>query len=144
MLARGRGGIINVASLGGYVPGPYQAAYYASKAYVLSLTEAMAAEHAGSGVRIAVLAPGPVDTRFHTAMGAESAPYRWMLPAARADKVAAATQRDFTLGRRVIVPGLLYMAGSLVLRVLPHLVSVPLMGKLLRPALQNGSKKSPA
>ena len=144
MLARGRGGIINVASLGGYVPGPYQAAYYASKAYVLSLTEAMAAEHAGSGVRIAVLAPGPVDTRFHAAMGAESARYRWILPAARADKVAAATRRNFVLGRRVIVPGLLYTAGSVALRVLPHLISVPLMAKFLRPALQTGSKKSPA
>ncbi|MDO9384083.1 MAG: SDR family NAD(P)-dependent oxidoreductase [Hyphomicrobiaceae bacterium] len=144
MLARGRGGIINVASLGGYVPGPYQAAYYASKAYVLSLTEAMAAEHAGSGVRIAALAPGPVETRFHAAMGAESAPYRWILPAARADKVAAATRRDFLLGRRVIVPGVLYTVGSLALRVLPHLISVPLMSKLLQPALQNGAKKTPA
>ena len=58
--ARGRGGILNVASLGGYVPGPYQAAYYASKAYLISLTEAVAYETRGEGVRIAVVAPGPV------------------------------------------------------------------------------------
>jgi short-subunit dehydrogenase len=62
MLGRARGGIVNVASLGGMVPGPYQAAYYASKAYVISLTEALAAENAGSGVRFSAVAPGPINT----------------------------------------------------------------------------------
>ena len=73
MRVRGRGGILNVASLGGYAPGPNQAAYYASKAYVLSLTEAIAAETAGEGVRVCALAPGPVNTMFHARMGAENA-----------------------------------------------------------------------
>ena len=73
MRTRGRGGILNVASLGGYAPGPNQGAYYASKAYVLSLTEAIAAETAGEGVRVCALAPGPVNTRFHARMGAEGA-----------------------------------------------------------------------
>jgi short-subunit dehydrogenase len=59
MRVRGRGGILNLASLGGYAPGPHQAAYYASKAYVLSLSEAVAAETAGEGVRVCALAPGP-------------------------------------------------------------------------------------
>ena len=62
MRMRGRGGILNLASLGGYAPGPYQAAYYASKAYVISLSEALAAETAGQGVRVCALAPGPVHT----------------------------------------------------------------------------------
>ena len=57
MLVRGRGGIINVASLGGFTPGPYQAAYYASKAYVISLTRALAHENRGMGVRFATVAP---------------------------------------------------------------------------------------
>lgn len=143
MVARARGGIINVASLGGYVPGPYQAAYYASRAYVISLTEAIAGEYAGRGVRIAVLAPGPMDTGFHVAMGAESAPYRWLFPGLNPDKVAAATRRDFMLGRRVIVPGLFYTLSVIALRVLPHPISVPLMAWLLRPRARL-EKKSPA
>ena len=98
MRVRGRGGILNVASLGGYTPGPYQAAYYASKAYVLSLTEAMAAETAGEGVRVCALAPGPVDTGFHARMGAEGAFYRYLLPPASAEAVARAGYRGFALG----------------------------------------------
>ena len=81
MRVRGRGGILNLASIGGYAPGPNQAAYYASKAYVLSLTEAIAAETAGEGVRVCALAPGPVNTRFHeTAWARENAFYRSFVP----------------------------------------------------------------
>lgn len=131
MLARGRGGIINMASLGGYIPGPHQAAYYASRAYVLSLTEAVAAEHAGAGVRIAVVAPGPVETRFHASMGADSAAYRRLFPSHDPDRLAASVWRQFVLGQRVIVPGL-YWPAAYALRVLPHRISVPIMGRLLR------------
>ncbi len=131
LTARRRGGIINVASLGGYVPGPHQAAYYASKAYVLSLTEALAAEHAGSGVRIAVAVPGPINTAFHADMGAEQSMYRWMIPAMSADAVARGIHRQFALGRRVIMPGLFapFFAGAL--KLIPHPISVPLMSWLL-------------
>lgn len=131
--ARGRGGILNVASLGGFVPGPYQAAYYASKAYVISLTEAVAAECAGSGVRVAVMAPGAVNTTFHERMGSERALYRVLLPAGDADRIAASTRRDFFLGRRLIVPGLINLMFAWVLRVTPHIITVPLMTWLLRP-----------
>ncbi len=133
MRARGRGGILNVASLGGFVPGPYQAAYYASKAYVISLTEAVAAECAGSGVRVAVLAPGPVETSFHQRMGSEGSLYRVLLPAATAAKVAASARRDFLLGRRLIVPGLLNLMFAWLLRVTPHTISIPFIAWLLRP-----------
>lgn len=132
-LARGRGGIINVASMGGYIPGPYQAAYYASKAYVISLTEALASECAGLGVRIAVVAPGPVETTFHASMRAESAIYRSVIPAASPEQIAASVWWQYRLGRRVIVPGILNPIGAYALRVLPHVLSVPLMGMLLKP-----------
>lgn len=144
MVARGRGGLLNVASLGGYVPGPYQAAYYASKAYVISLTEAIAAEHAGSGVRISVLAPGPVDTGFHARMGADRALYRWVLPSASAARVAASARRDFVLGRRVIVPSLLYLVGAALMRVMPHPISVPIVAWLLKPPAGSCLQKSSA
>ena len=132
MRARGRGGVLNVASLGGYVPGPNQAAYYASKAYVLSLTEAVAAETAGEGVRICALAPGPVNTKFHARMGAENALYRKLVPPASARSVARMGYLGFVLGLRVTVPGLLNPFLAVALRVLPHRIVIPIVGLLLR------------
>jgi short-subunit dehydrogenase len=139
MLARARGGILNVASLGGLVPGPYQAAYYASKAYLISLTEAVAHEARGRGVRIVAVAPGPVDTTFHRGMQAESALYRTMVPALGAEAVARSAYRGFLLGLTVIVPGVLPSLASVAVKLLPHAVSVPLVGALL--AVGNGAPR---
>jgi short-subunit dehydrogenase len=133
MRARARGGILNVASLGGYAPGPYQAAYYASKAFVISLTEAVAYETRGEGVRIAVVAPGPVETSFHRDMGADGALYRLLVPSSTPEGVARSAYRGFVAGRRVIVPGILATISAYVLRVLPHPIAVPLVGLLLDP-----------
>ena len=132
MLVRGRGGVLNVASLGGYLPGPHQAAYYASKAYVISLTEAVAAENRGQGVRIAVLAPGPIDTKFHQNMGAHGAYYAVLAGLMGADFVARRALRAFRWGQTVIIPGLAYRALSLVVRVLPHPILAPVTRWLLR------------
>jgi hypothetical protein len=131
MLARGRGGILNVASLGGLVPGPNQAAYYASKAYVVSLTEAVAHEISGRGVRVAAVAPGPVATGFHAAMGADGARYRVLVPAISPERVANSAFLGFAWGRTVIVPGLLPSAAALAVKVLPHALTVPIVGALL-------------
>lgn len=132
MLARGRGGILNVASLGGYLPGPHQAAYYASKAYVISLTEAVAAETRGRGVRVAVLAPGPVDTGFHRQMGAQSAYYAALAGWTSPDFVARRAFSGYRWGRTVIVPGLGFRGLALAVRWLPHPLVVPVTGWLLR------------
>jgi short-subunit dehydrogenase len=136
MRARGRGGILNVASLGGMTPGPYQAAYYASKAFVISLTEAVAYEVKGEGVRIAVVAPGPVETGFHAAMGADRAIYRALFPSSSPEQVAHSAYRGFMLGRRVIVPGVIGTVAALALRVVPHAFAVPLVGHLLFPGFK--------
>ena len=133
MRVRGRGGILNLASLGAYIPGPNQAAYYASKAYVLSLSEAVAAETAGEGVRICALAPGPVDTRFHARMGAENAIYRAVVPPASPAWVAQAGYLGFVLGWRVTVPGLINPFLALAMRVMPHRLVIPIVGFLLQP-----------
>ncbi|CAA2143765.1 SDR family oxidoreductase [Hyphomicrobium sp. ghe19] len=132
MLARQRGGVLNVASLGADVPGPNQAAYYASKSYVVSLTEAIASEYSGQGVRISALLPGPVNTAFHEEMGAEQSLYRWVLPSMSADRVARSAYRGFMFGNRVIVPGISNIFFYLALKVLPHTVTVPLVYWLLR------------
>lgn len=133
MCLRGRGGILNVASLGGYAPGPYQAAYYAAKAYVIALTRAVAQEVAGQGVRVSVLTPGPVETRFHARMGADSALYRTLIPAMSSPRVARAAVRGFRLGHATIMPGLLTAPLALAMRLLPDGVIVPLIGLLLAP-----------
>jgi short-subunit dehydrogenase len=132
MRQRGRGGVLNLASLGGYTPGPNQAAYYASKAYVISLTEAIAAEMAGEGVRVCVLAPGPVRTRWHDRAGAGNAVYRYLLPLSAA-AVARQGYLGYTLGLRVVVPGLVSPLLALALRIVPHPITVPIVRWLLKP-----------
>ena len=138
MRARGRGGILNLASLGGYAPGPYQAAYYASKAYVMSLSEALAAETAGEGVRVCVLAPGPVATPFHERMQGESGLYLRLLPVSNPDSVARAGYLAFALGWRVVVPGLVAPILALAMRLTPHRILVPIVGWLLKPRETDG------
>lgn len=133
MVERGSGSIINVGSLGGYVPGPNQAAYYASKAYVQSLSEALASELASRGVHVAVVAPGPVRTGIHATMHSESALYRLLLPEMSPERIAHSVYWAYRLRRRVIVPGLHYWLASWVVRVAPHWLTVPLMKWLLAP-----------
>jgi uncharacterized protein len=130
---RGRGGILNLASIGAYTPGRNQAAYYASKAYVLSLTEAIAAETAGEGVRVCALAPGPVNTAFHARMGAEDAFYRTFVLPASARFVANAGYLGFMLGLRVTIPGLINPFLAVAMRIMPHRILVPIVGWLLKP-----------
>jgi hypothetical protein len=110
--------------------------YYASKAYVLSFSEAIAAETAGEGVRITAVAPGPVDTRFHAKMGAEQSMYRYLVPPSSPQGIARAAYRGFTLGMRVVVPGFLNPFLALAMRILPHRIVIPIVGLLLK---QRGS-----
>lgn len=133
MRARGRGGVLNVASLGGYAPGPYQAAYYASKAYVISLTEAVARESSGLGARVAVFAPGPIQTRFHARMGAQNALYRWLVPAISPSMAAGSAVRWFEWGRTVITPGMMGPLLAFALRLTPHPILLRIVGWLLKP-----------
>jgi uncharacterized protein len=133
MVARGSGGILNIASLGGLTPGPFQAAYYASKAYVISLTQALASECRGQGVRIAVVAPGPVETAFHAGMGAETSYYRRFMWAPTADFVARVAYRGFRWGRTTIIPGMTWTALGVVMRLAPPAIVVPVVKWLLRP-----------
>jgi short-subunit dehydrogenase len=108
MLARGRGGVLNVASVAAYLPGPGMAVYYASKAYVLSLSESLRAEVKGRGVGVTCLCPGPVETRFlsralggRMAAAARSGPFH-----VAAAEVARQGWLGFRAGRRIVVPGL--------------------------------------
>jgi short-subunit dehydrogenase len=132
MLARGEGGIMNVASLGGLVPGPNQAAYYASKAYVVSVTRAVATENAGRGVRLMALAPGPVNTGFHRAMGADLSFYRQLVIALSPEQTARAAYCGYVLGLHLVVPGVTAKLLQIALWIIPHALMLPLVGWLLR------------
>jgi short-subunit dehydrogenase len=132
MLERGRGGVINIASLGGLIPGPNQAAYYASKAYVISLTRAVATEIAGRGVRMLAVAPGPVNTGFHQAMGAELSFYRQLMFALSPAQTARSAYRAYWLGMRLMVPGISGKLLQVAVSFIPHALLLPLIGWLLR------------
>ena len=132
MLARTRGGVLNIASLGGLLPGPYQAAYYASKAYVISLTEALAYENAGRGVRISAAVPGPVATRFHAKMGVTSAPYLFLHTQPSPERVARIIYSGFMGRRLLIAPGLLPTFNFAFVGFIPHFLLVPFVGWFLK------------
>jgi short-subunit dehydrogenase len=132
MLARARGGVLNIASLGGLLPGPYQAAYYASKAYVVSLTEALAYENVGRGVRISAAVPGPVATRFHEKMGAANAHYLSLQTVPGPDRVAELIYSGFMGRRTLIAPGVLPTFNAVAARFMPHFLLVPFIGWFLK------------
>jgi short-subunit dehydrogenase len=118
-LARHRGGILNVGSMAGYLPGPGMAVYYASKAYVLSFTEALHSELKPCGIKVAVLCPGPVSTEFGARAGVKSG----MAPnimTKSADYVAEAGYRGLMRGRRTIVPGTVNRLLTVVIRLVPR------------------------
>ena len=132
MLRRGRGGFLNLGSLGGLFPGPYQAAYYASKAYVVSLTEALAFENAGRGVLISAAVPGPVATQFHQRMGTKNAYYVRLLSVMTPARAARIIVSGFMGRRTLIVPGLIPSFNSFAVRLIPHAVLVPFIGWFLK------------
>src|SRR5690242_2935956 len=104
-LARQKGGLLNVASVAGFLPGPRMAVYYASKAFVVSFTEALHREYAARGIRVAVLCPGPVPTEFQERAGIHGEAREGLLTRS-AEEVAREGYRGLMAGRRRIVPGL--------------------------------------
>ncbi|HET8653908.1 MAG TPA: SDR family oxidoreductase [Longimicrobiaceae bacterium] len=118
MLARRRGGILNVGSTAGFQPGPYMAVYYATKAYVLSFTEGLAGELAGTGVTATCLAPGTTRTGFSRAAGMEGS--NLFRPGTMgAAEVARAGHRGFRAGRALVVPGILHRTVAALSRAAP-------------------------
>jgi short-subunit dehydrogenase len=121
MVARRRGGILNVASTAGFSPGPLQAVYYASKAFVRTFSEALTEELRSTGVRVTALCPGPVDTGFAARAGLRDS---WLmrLPMIKvpARQVAATGWSGLAAGRAVVVPGLPMQVAMQGLRITPR------------------------
>jgi len=118
-LIRHRGGILNVASLAGFLPGPGMAVYYASKAYVLSFSEALRQELAPHGVRVTTLCPGSVPTEFQARAGIKPGLEHQMLDIPAAD-IAEAGYRGLMANKRVVLPGLGTRVIPLLLRLFPR------------------------
>jgi short-subunit dehydrogenase len=118
-LIRRRGGLLNVASLAGFMPGPGMAVYYASKAYVLSFTEALHRELASQGVRVTALCPGPVPTEFQGRAGIADDQFPAFL-ARSAGRVAEEGYTGLMQGRRVIIPGMTNKLAAFLPRFLPR------------------------
>lgn len=130
MLRRGSGRILNIGSTGSFAPGPFDAVYCASKAFVLSFTEALAEELEGTGVTATALCPGPTATEFAERAGMTGTPlFRGRV--ARAAEVAAIGYRAMMRGRRVVVPGLGNMLLTFSVRLSPRTMVASIGRKML-------------
>jgi uncharacterized protein len=118
-LIRHRGGILNVGSIAGFLPGPGMAVYYASKAYVLSFSEALRRELAPFGVRVTVLCPGPVPSEFQERAGFAPGFDSSVLNLSASD-VAQAGYRGLMANKRAVLPGLGIKFVPLLLRLFPR------------------------
>jgi short-subunit dehydrogenase len=143
MIARGRGGVLNVASIEGFMPVPYQATYAASKAFVLSFSRALAYETMGTGVRVSALAPGTTATGLHAKAGAENSRYAMLLPAMTSEHLAAVAYRQFKRGRKIIIVGWFNRLSVLAQHFTPKLLLVPMMGWLFRVRDAQGNLQLP-
>ena len=118
-LVRNRGGLLNVASIASFLPGPGMAVYYASKAYVLSFTEALRGELGPSGVRVTELCPGPVPAVFQTRAGFEPGLDSAVLNVSAAD-VAKQAYRGLRANKRAVLPGFGIKVLPFLLRLFPR------------------------
>jgi uncharacterized protein len=100
------GRVLNVASSAGFVPGPFMATYYATKAFVLSLSEALAEEYRGSNITITALCPGPVKTGFQYAADMNESKIMKNAPMMSAEEVVDQGYFGMKQGKRIVVPGL--------------------------------------
>ena len=114
-----RGGILNVASIAGFLPGPGMAVYHASKAYVVSFSEALHEELKADGVRVCALCPGPVATEFFARAGLPHGYFPSYLNRS-AERVARDGYAGFMAGQRVVVPGGPNRIVTLLARLLPR------------------------
>lgn len=119
MVRRRAGGILNVGSVAGFVPGPGLAIYYATKAFVLSFSEALAAELDGTGVSVTDLCPGPTETNFFRVARGDKV-RRMQTSKMSAEDVARIGHRDFRNKKVISIPGLQNKALVMLARITPR------------------------
>ena len=139
MVARGRGAVLNVASVAAFQPLPGQAGYGGSKAFVLAYTQAMDTELKGTGVNATALCPGPVRTGFGEAAGLDAAESEAALPSfmwVESAEVARAGVAGLDKGRGVVIPGPANLIGAYAGRLAPKSLLLPVLARQ-HPALRD-------
>jgi uncharacterized protein len=132
MVARGGGGVINVVSTSAFQPVPYLAIYGASKAFLLSFTEALATELHGTGVRVQALCPGLTESEFHATAGTDKVLFR-RTTTMTAEAVAEQSLRAFPKGSLRVVPGWQNRLVAGTQRFLPRGLVRAVAAQLFRP-----------
>ncbi len=129
MLARNSGKILNVASLAAFLPGPLMSVYYATKAYVLSFSEALSSELAGTGITVTALCPGPTKTEFQSRAGiSHSLLFKSkVMPSMTAARIG---YHAMMKGRRTSIPGPLNKLSAFSTRLLPRQMTAAVAKKL--------------
>lgn len=120
MVERGHGRVLNLASVAGFEPGPLVAVYHATKAFILSWSEALAEELADTGVSVTTLCPGPTDTDFFPKAEMENTRAFQKAKLMAPQEVASAGYKATMAGDRVVVPGLANKSLVFARRVLPE------------------------
>lgn len=134
MVAKKSGRILNVASTAAYVPGPYMAIYYASKAYVLSLSEALYEEYKRDGVLVSALCPGVTKTEFQDRAGMNNTPIMsGALPIMSAETVAEMAYQGLARGKRVIVAGFMNKLTVFMMWLTPRFLAAKMTAWMDKP-----------
>ncbi|MCU0648697.1 MAG: SDR family oxidoreductase [Gemmatimonadaceae bacterium] len=127
MVQRRRGRVLNVASTAAFFPGPLMAVYYATKAYVLSLSEALSEETAGTGVTVTALCPGPTATGFQAESGMQTSRLLKLSSMLPVEEVARQGVLGMLAGRRVVVPGVMNKGMVAMRRLVPTALQLKLV-----------------
>ncbi|NGQ93601.1 SDR family oxidoreductase [Brevibacillus sp. SYP-B805] len=141
MIRSRRGGILNVASTAAFQPGPLMAVYYATKAYVLSFTEALANELKGTGITVTALCPGPTNTGFSDRANLEQSKL-FQMGSMNAREVAEIGYNGFMQGKTIVIPGMKNRLLSFSVRFLPRKTVTQIVRRIqaLKPAAAMQSK----
>ncbi len=129
IVERGYGGILNVGSLAGFQPGPNLAVYYATKAYVLSYTEALAEEITNPNIKISCLAPGPVRTEFGEKSDLEDS-LLFKMSLLDMEPVVEAGYQGFRKGKTIVIPGIKQQIVPFLNRFTPRILVRKIAKKL--------------
>jgi short-subunit dehydrogenase len=131
MVARGRGRILQIASIGAYQPSPYYAVYSATKAYVLSFSEAVHYELKGTGVSVTTSCPGLTDTEFHDVANHQKP--AWMKAVTMtAEQVARISLKAMFKGKRTVIPGFVNWISAVTALRTPKFMVIPLAARTMR------------
>lgn len=127
MLKRKSGKILNVASTAAFQPGPLMAVYFATKAYVLSLSEALSEELKGTGVTVSALCPGPTNSKFQERAGMQNANLFTKRKVMSSEEVAEIAFQGLMKNKRVIIPGSRNKILAFFGRILPRSIVLQLV-----------------